>query len=552
MLTATDYFCGMGGSSSGLTEAGYSVQVAANHWERAIETHAANHPDTEHLCADIQKIDVRYLPKSDLLWASPICTELSPAGGRKRRRADQTDLWQEHGHVPSEAFERTRVTFWEVLRSAEVHNHPAVLVENVVEAADWHLLPTWLHGWETLGYNVQIICVSAAHVGDESNPHAPQWRDRMYFGITRKDVRLPDFAPRPLAWCEDCSEVVPAVQWWKPKTRRINGQPVGKYGAQYVYVCPAGHAGTVEPYVAPAAAAIDWTDLGIRIGDREALGMRKLGAATIKRIEHGLRVIGDPALVATGGNTWDSASAATATGRGKTKVPANYVRAWPVDSSPTPAQVTAIQNGVAMSPKFVMGVNHGGSDGRPFDPDGRPMPSSTTKRGEALVMTEPFVTMLRNHGRPTGVDEPLATFSTARHHGLTVPPGSFIAKQFGGRLRDEDAVYGVDRPMHSAVSQSAPTLVIPYRKNSKPYPADDGPLSTLATREAHGVLHAPELVVEDCYFRMLKPREAASAQRFAPDYVIHGNKGEQQMQAGNAVAVNVAHWLGRQTAEVLG
>ena len=35
-LSAVDYFCGMGGSSSGLVEAGFEVKVAANHWSRAI------------------------------------------------------------------------------------------------------------------------------------------------------------------------------------------------------------------------------------------------------------------------------------------------------------------------------------------------------------------------------------------------------------------------------------------------------------------------------------------------------------------------------------
>jgi len=40
---------------------------------------------------------------------------------------------------------------------------------------------------------------------------------------------------------------------------------------------------------------------------------------------------------------------------------------------------------------------------------------------------------------------------------------------------------------------------------------------------------------------MLKPREAANAQAFPGNYQNLGNGGEQQMQAGNAVAVNVAH-----------
>ena len=118
--------------------AGFELRLAANHWARAIETHAANHPGVEHLCADLQAVDLRYLPSTDALWASPICTELSPAGGRRRSPA-QPGLFEEHGHVASAAFERSRVTFWEVIRAVEIHRYKVILVENVVEAAAWEL-----------------------------------------------------------------------------------------------------------------------------------------------------------------------------------------------------------------------------------------------------------------------------------------------------------------------------------------------------------------------------------------------------------------------------
>lgn len=42
-LNCTDImFCGAGGSSTGLREAGFEVAQAANHWELAIETHSKN------------------------------------------------------------------------------------------------------------------------------------------------------------------------------------------------------------------------------------------------------------------------------------------------------------------------------------------------------------------------------------------------------------------------------------------------------------------------------------------------------------------------------
>lgn len=72
-LTVTDLFCGAGGSSSGLVEAGYRVVIAANHWELAIKSHQVNHPETDHAQADISQVDPRYFPRTDVLWASPEC-----------------------------------------------------------------------------------------------------------------------------------------------------------------------------------------------------------------------------------------------------------------------------------------------------------------------------------------------------------------------------------------------------------------------------------------------------------------------------------------------
>jgi DNA (cytosine-5)-methyltransferase 1 len=210
-ITYTDIFCGAGGSSIGLTEAGLELKLAANHWARAIETHSANFGHAEHLCADVSNYDMRRLPSTDILWASPICTEISPAGGRARRAPGQLDLLEEAGHVPKAGLERTRATFHDVIRATEVHRYKAIIVENVTEAADWELFDWWLQGMLLLGYEVQFVSVSSAHVGGEDNPHAPQWRDRLYMVFTRKGVPLPDVAPRPIAWCWKC-EAVPGME----------------------------------------------------------------------------------------------------------------------------------------------------------------------------------------------------------------------------------------------------------------------------------------------------------------------------------------------------
>ncbi len=105
-LTITDLFCGAGGSSSGAIQfQDLAVRIAANHWDRAIETHSRNHPNAEHVQADISNTDPRYFPTTDLLWASPSCTKHSIAQGRKRADA-QPDLFGEI--LPDEAAERSR------------------------------------------------------------------------------------------------------------------------------------------------------------------------------------------------------------------------------------------------------------------------------------------------------------------------------------------------------------------------------------------------------------------------------------------------------------
>jgi DNA (cytosine-5)-methyltransferase 1 len=564
-LTYTDIFCGAGGSSIGLTEAGFELKLAANHWDRAIETHSSNFPDAEHLCADVNNYDMRRLPRTAVLWASPICTENSPAGGRKRRSA-QPDLF-DHGPVADGAFERTRATFWDVIRATEVHRYLAVIVENVVEAASWELFDLWTECMRKLGYEAQFVSVSTAHVGDESNPHAPQWRDRLYVVFTRTGIPLPDVAPRPVAWCSECDLDVLAVQSWKdPRKRKI-----GKYRQQYLYRCPNGRCrqSVVEPYVLPAAAAIDWSDLGQRIGERT----RPLAPKTLARIRAGLAQFAQPITLEAAGNTFERRPG---------------VRTWPAGGAPLTTLTGSATKGVAcppfvvygysggverrvkpiddplgtivangrghyglVSPPVLFSVNHDDDHGRAYPADAAPLPPRTTKIGDALAC-RPFVTMLRANNQPTGTDEPLATVTTGRHHYLTVPPGAFFTKHYTPRGRDGQMAKDVRTDPLGAILAAGGrhSLVVPYYRTGKAK-TTASPLDTVTVRDRFALVDPASLDVDDCLFRMLQPREHLRAQRFPDSYRVLGNKGEQTMQAGNAVSANVAHWLGRAVAAVL-
>jgi DNA (cytosine-5)-methyltransferase 1 len=527
-LTFTDVFCGAGGSSIGLAAAGFDLKLAANPWARAIETHSANFTEADHLCADVSNYDMRRLPKTDVLWASPECTWHSPAGGRRRARK-QLDLFDEY--VPDAAGERSRMTMVDVIRATEVHRYSVVIVENVVEVTGWELFDWWLAGMARLGYRHEIVCVSSAHVWGPDNVPAPQWRDRIYIVFTAEKVPAPDLALRPLAWCSTCDRDVEAMAVWK----RTDRAPIGKYGAQYLYRCPRRSCRhqVVEPYVLPAAAAIDWSDLGQRIGDRS----KPLAPATLRRIAAGLAMFSGPVLAANAGNTYEAG---------------NYRRVWPALESPLNARQGTSVDGVATPPFQVHCYDYSGGDQRRVKPITDPLGSIVANgRHLAVALPQPFVTMLRRHGRATGTDEPLATLAAdGRHHALTVPPGAFLSKHHGGLDYKpiEHMNKGVDEPMPGIVAAPNISLVIPYRRGHAKPTTD--PLLTLGTRDSAG-LCSIEVDVDDCHFRMLKPREHLRGQRFPDSYVVKGNQGEQTMQAGNAVSSNVAQWLGERIREVL-
>jgi DNA (cytosine-5)-methyltransferase 1 len=252
--------------------------------------------------------------RGHVAWLSPECTWHSPAGGRKRLRAE-LDLFDDY--VPDAAGERSRATMWDVVRAAEAKQFKVIIVENVVEVTTWPLFDTWLAGMTALGYEHQIVCVTAAHVGGELNPYAPQWRDRIYFVFYKRGIPMPRSSRGRRRGARS------ATPWWRLGSRG-SGRPrrIGKYGPQYVYVCDNGRhpPRVVEPYVLPASAAIDWSDLGTRIADRE----KPLAAATMRRIEAGIRMFARPVVTAAAGQTYDSASS----GHG------SYVRVTPADEAP--------------------------------------------------------------------------------------------------------------------------------------------------------------------------------------------------------------------------
>jgi DNA (cytosine-5)-methyltransferase 1 len=161
-MRAIDLFAGAGGFSTGARMADVNVVWAANHWQAAVDVHAANHPETEHACQDLQQADWRNVPAHDLLMASPACQGHTHARGKEKPHHDAQ-----------------RSTAWAVVAACEFHRPEAVLVENVPEFAKWALFPAWCAAMSALGYAV------SPHLVDSADHGVPQHRERVFIVCTR-------------------------------------------------------------------------------------------------------------------------------------------------------------------------------------------------------------------------------------------------------------------------------------------------------------------------------------------------------------------------------
>lgn len=163
-MKAIDLFAGIGGWTKAATSLGIEVLWAANHWPVAVEWHAANNPDTIHVCQDLHQADWSKVPAHDLLMASPCCQGHSKARGKAS------------GNPQHDA---SRSTAWAVVSALEFHRPEAGLVENVPEFLNWALYPAWLAAVNALGYQ------AAPHVVDCADLGVPQNRVRLFIVLTR-------------------------------------------------------------------------------------------------------------------------------------------------------------------------------------------------------------------------------------------------------------------------------------------------------------------------------------------------------------------------------
>lgn len=481
-----DLFCGAGGTSEGAEQAlrslGFSPRLTAvNHWDIAVATHTANHPDARHFCASVDSLNPRDIFNGrtlNLLWASPECTHHSIA----------------RGGAPVN--DQSRATAWCVVRWAEALRPNIVLVENVPEFESWgpvtsgaHPRPiaskrgqtfrAWVAAMESLGYRSDHTILCAADFGD------PTTRRRLFVQFVRGRRN---------------------IVWPTPTHGNAGGDLFGNR----------------KPWRA-ARDIIDWDNKGKSIYSRK----HPLSDTTMRRIMAGLKKFGLSPFV-LGQQTCSAPRSVedpvpTVATAGAISFCEPYIVEWDQQRSsggvhsvdvPLSTVCTKARHGVA-TPYLV--EYHGDVPGservRSVD---APLP--TVDCSPRFGLAEPYLVELRGtaphqvDASARSVGNPLGTVTAdGGHFGLCEP---FLVSYYG-----TGNAHSVDEPLPTVTCKDRFGLARPL------------------------VVVEGKRYLVDILFRMLAPSELAGAMGFPSDYKFTGNKSAVVRQIGNAVPCGLSRAL---------
>lgn len=504
-----DLFCGGGGSITGAINALQAADMCYdgrcfNHWDLAIRTIRANHPecvpDYDAAVADIDHVSPWKIfaddPKRlDVLWASPSCTHHSRAAGG----------------VPKEEQLRAQPEY--IIPFLRFTNCRRLYVENVDELLEWGpllkkdihykgklykagqpdprkkgvLFNAWYRMLRACGYKVEYQILNAADYGAATN---------------RK---------RLIVQAVDASRGEKII-WPEP----THVQDPGLLSASYL------------PWRS-AAEIIDWSIPGRSIFERKT----PLCPNTIRRIKAGIRKYwgawAEPFLIVMRG-TEESQLDATA-------VPL---------SAPLPTITAGGGHFAVVSPIWLdqAHTKNNGVSGSIYDP----LNTICCDHGtHSLVM--PFLTRYNGgENRNHGFDEPVPVIDTSNRYGVISP--LFIPQQSGGSVKPCSG-----NPVSTIATSGAVGVVTPflveYYGNGRALPVGH-PIPTIPTHDKFGLVQGRILTLPDgtrykldITHRMLTVRELAAATGFPEGYVFVGKDEDAKRMIGNAVPPPLAEALYR-------
>lgn len=435
-----DSFAGGGGASTGIEMAlGRAPDVAINHSARALELHAANHPETLHLDSNIWDVTPRTVTGGrpvGLLWASPDCKHFSKAKGGAPRDRNVRDL------------------AWVIVRWAEEVKPDVILMENVEEFVTWGPLDDegepikWLAGqtfelWvkrlKRAGYKIAFRELRACDYG------APTIRKR-FFLIARRDGRR--------------------IVWPKP----THGDPKSE----------AVRKGKLLPW-RTAAEIIDWslpcpsifaTSAEI-MAEHGLRAVRPLAANTLARIARGVRRyvldaerpflvnlthgardedLAAPLRTITGAHRGEKALVAPSLARFNGGATGSDLRG----PAPTVTANSWIKRPGGAAPLGLLAplVAYAQHGGRPRDIED-PLHTVTASSKDQNCLISPHLMTMRNSQKPfSAADEPTHTI-TAGGAGLTVVAAGLIQTGYGERPGQAPRALDIEQPLGTVVAGGA-------------------------------------------------------------------------------------------------
>lgn len=200
---AIDLFCGAGGFSKGLEDAGFDVLWGIDHNPKAVTTYRLNHdgvgltrdlqtvdpaegitidPDADDLSADdSERFDIEP-GEIDLISGGPPCPTFSTVGRSKISSLTDTTPETDDRHDLYEDFIRF-VSFYEP-KTFVMENVPGIVSAKNDQGE--RVADIMMDEMERLGYSVTITVIDAAKYG------VPQHRERAFFIGNRLDRNNPD------------------------------------------------------------------------------------------------------------------------------------------------------------------------------------------------------------------------------------------------------------------------------------------------------------------------------------------------------------------------
>ena len=455
-LVVVDLFCGAGGSSTGAQKAieatGRRMRLAAiNHWNIAIQTHAANHPEALHVVEDVSIVKPEDIVPDgyvDILMASPECTHHSRARGGKP------------------IHDQGRMNPWAIMNWLTRATVRTVLVENVPEFTKWGPLDqdghpikareseyfqAWFMAFAALGYEAQWRFLNAADYGDATS------RTR-FFLMARRDGH-------PIRWPEPTHE------------RRSPQHPLGP---------------GLKPWRG-AREIIDWSNPGASILDHPKYRRKQLALNTRKRIARGLEKYGGPLapfyiqLLKIPDYAIDYAAVAEALDQpfvlnrnGENGTSRAHSIELPIPTSTTRGA------GYLVVPlaehRFIMANR---SENAPKSMD-EPIPPATTAPGGGSYMVEadakPFTLPQHSCGVPRDIEDPTSTITTRGAISLINPMVMRYNGQSIGQTTDAPLSTIMTCRKHALIN---PLVVQYYGKGESS--AIEAPLPCITTKDRHGL-----------------------------------------------------------------